>query len=168
MKQLPGQKKQREMKVASWRSYCQQALKILKIYHTNPWRTAPRHMSKIISSLMPHSPSDKKITTGVLQCMSAYHVSTTDSSPQNVSYLSVLQCESMIFCARERAPAKFVPPPATYCKAAVNSSSGELAKSFSIQVEGSLSKRIKLYESLLAPPKWALRSMAAWRASQKL
>ena len=29
-------------------------------------------------------------------------------------------------------------------------------------------KKIKLYASLLAPPSWALRSMAAWRASQKL
>ena len=121
-------------------------------------------MSKMVSSLMLHSPSDKKITTGDLQCMSAYQTLVLRTG----LYLSVLHCESIIFCARSRARAKSVPPPATYCKAAVSSSSGELAKSFSTQVEGSLLKRIKLYASLLAPPDWAWRSMAAWRASQKL
>ena len=33
MKHRPGQKRQRETKVASWRSYCQQALKIETLPH---------------------------------------------------------------------------------------------------------------------------------------
>jgi hypothetical protein len=75
---------------------CQQSLKISKIYYTYPRRTAPRQMSKIVSSLMLHSPSDKKITTRVLQYMSAYQTLFL----WTVLYLSVPQCESMIFCAR--------------------------------------------------------------------
>ena len=152
------------MKAASWRLYCQQLLKKYRKSTTYPRRTAPRQMSKTFSSLMLHSPSDKKITTGALQCMSENQTILR----RTILYLSVLQFESMIFCALSRARVKFVPRPATFCMAAVSSSSGVLAKSFSMQVEGSLWKRIKLYASLLVPPNWVLRSTAAWRASQKL
>src|ERR1700733_6259017 len=86
---------------------------------------------------------------------------------RNDPYLSVLQCEVITFCAVSNALEKSLPPMALNCKAAVSSSSGELVKSFSMDVEGSWLKKIKLYASFLLPPNNALRSTAAWRSIQK-
>jgi hypothetical protein len=72
MKQHPAQKRQREVKAASCSLYPSAATGRLGKSITNPWRTAPRQMSKIGSSLTWSSPSDKKIMTGVLQSVSAY------------------------------------------------------------------------------------------------
>ena len=49
---------------------------------TNPWRTALRHMSKIVSSMTCPSPSDKKIMTGVLKFMSVYSVKIWPIPPE--------------------------------------------------------------------------------------
>jgi hypothetical protein len=64
---------------------------------------------------------------------------------------------------------KSVPPLMPYANVAVSSLSGELVKSFSIDEEdASWLKKIRLYASLLSPPRDELRSTAAWRAIQKL
>jgi hypothetical protein len=74
----------------------------------------------------------------------------------------------MTFCALAKALEKSVPPSALKRKAVVSSSPGELAKSFSMDVDGSWLKKISLYASLLPPPIVELRSTAACRAIQKL
>ena len=83
-------------------------------------------------------------------------------------HLSALQFEIMTFCALAKALEKSVPPSAPKRRAAVSSSSGELVKSFSMDVDGSRLKKTKLYASLLPPPVAELRSIAACRAIQKL
>ena len=82
--------------------------------------------------------------------------------------LSAFQCEVMTLCALSMALEKFVWPWALNFKAAVSNSSGELVKSFSIGVDGSWLKKIKLYAFLLTPPISELRLTAACRAIQKM
>ncbi|SRR6266404_359390 len=86
----------------------------------------------------------------------------------NDAYRSVSQCVVMTFCALSSALVKSVPPSGSNCKAAVSNCSGELVKSFSMEVDGSWLKKTRLYASLLPPPTGELWSTAAWRAIQKL
>src|SRR6266849_564761 len=137
MKQHLAQKRLREMKVVSWRLHCQHFREATENQLHKP--LANSSTTDVIDGFIP----DVVLTVGQEnqdRC-SIIHVSISCKGYElfrtKYFYLSVLQCAFMIFCALSRALVKSVPPSASNRRAAVNSSSGELAKSLSIEVDGS-------------------------------
>ena len=135
MKQHHAQKRLREMKRASWRSYCEQSPEFIENQAHKPLAhgSAADVVDRFISDVVLTVGQENQDRRSIVSHMSVYQA----FFQKMFLYLSVLQCAFIIFCALSRARVKSVQPSASNRKAAVNSSSGELAKSFSIEVTGS-------------------------------